>query len=298
MLILRPFHPDNWPVLAQYQYPEMSEAEIKALISEFNSGSYNGRRFQMLAAENDGILVGSVSLFEQEPGIASEGVEIYPPYRRQGYAYAALKLLWEQSQGYHTITAQIRKDNTASLALHRKLGFEIVNEFVNRRGHPVYSLSLTLRQGFATLEKKMGYYIRTASVSDADAICQLNRTAMGYDYPITDTAKKLDAVLNNPRNKIFVAVADNLVVGYIHANMYDVLYDPTMTNIMGLAVSVEYRRSGIGKALICAVEEWAKSNGSYAIRLNSGGSRKEAHCFYRHCGFSNEKEQLRFLKEL
>lgn len=146
MVTLRLYTPDDWPVLVQYQYPGMPEAEAKKLIAEFNTGTYNGRRFQMLAIESDGILVGYVSLLELENGVGSEGVEIYSPYRRQGLAFSAISQLLEQAQGYHTITAQIRKDNIASLALHKKLGFWIDSEFVNRRGHPVYTLSLALSQ--------------------------------------------------------------------------------------------------------------------------------------------------------
>ena len=34
------------------------------------------------------------------------------------------------------------------------------------------------------------------------------------------------------------------------------------------------------------------------IRLNSGGTRTQAHNFYRNIGFSDEKTQLRFIKSL
>ena len=146
MLILRPFAQADWPVLVHYQYPTMTEIEAKQLITEYNSGFYNGRRMQMLAVEADSILVGYVSLLDLGDGTASEGVEIYPPYRRQGFAYVALQQLLNQAIAYRTVTAQIRKDNAASLALHRKLMFQITGEFVNRRGHEVYSLSLALPQ--------------------------------------------------------------------------------------------------------------------------------------------------------
>ena len=143
MILLRPFTSDDWPVLVQYQCPGISEPEAKKLISDFNSGFYNGCKIEMLAVEADGTLVGYVSLFDQGDGSASEGVEVYPPYRRKGFAYAALRQLFAQT-AYRTVTAQIRKDNLSSLSLHSKLGFRIVDEFVNRRGHPVYSLSLSL----------------------------------------------------------------------------------------------------------------------------------------------------------
>lgn len=154
MLTLRPYCQSDWPVLIQYQYPTITKAEARQLISDYNSGYYNNDRVQMLAIERNGILVGYISLLEQAPGIASEGVEIYPPYRRQGFAYRALQQLLSQTTAYHTITVQLRKDNIASLALHKKLGFQITEEFVNRRGHEVYTLSLTLCQEIATACKQ------------------------------------------------------------------------------------------------------------------------------------------------
>ena len=144
MISLRPFVLEDWQTISLFQYPNLSETDIKHLISDFNSGFSNGRRIEMLAVEADGMLVGYVSLLDLGNGIASEGVEIYPPYRRRGYAFSALKMLLEQSSDYRMVTAQIRQDNSASLALHEKLGFTVTDSFTNRRGHPVYSLALSL----------------------------------------------------------------------------------------------------------------------------------------------------------
>lgn len=138
--------------------------------------------------------------------------------------------------------------------------------------------------------------IREAVIQDAEAISNLNRTAMGYDYPAAETERKLQIVLSSGKDKIFVAAAGERVVGYIHANDYDVLYFPTMKNIMGIAVDSAYRRCGIGKALLSAVEVWAKETGAKGIRLVSGAGRKEAHDFYRNCGFDGGKEQRNFKK--
>lgn len=138
--------------------------------------------------------------------------------------------------------------------------------------------------------------IREASHQDAKAIARLNREAMGYDYPAEDTAQKLEMILRSDRDKVFVAVADDCVAGYIHANDYDVLYFPTMKNIMGIAVDSAYRRQGIGKMLLNAVEYWAKETGAEGIRLVSGIERTNAHSFYRNCGFEGGKSQLNFKK--
>lgn len=145
-MILRPFIAENWQVISRDQYPGMPEADAKALIAQWETKQYDGRYFEQLAIDVDGQIVGFVSLQAQPNGTVSDGIEIYPPFRRNGYACAALKLLicFAHELGYSTMAAQIRQDNEASLALHRKLGFSITGEFVNKRGKPVYSLSLVL----------------------------------------------------------------------------------------------------------------------------------------------------------
>lgn len=100
------------------------------------------------------------------------------------------------------------------------------------------------------------------------------------------------------REIVYVAEIDGTVVGYIHAEIYNTLYYETMINILGIAVSSDYRRQGIGRALLSRTEEWGKENGVKFVRLNSGGSRKEAHNFYRAMGYDDEKMQVRFLKKL
>jgi len=64
----------------------------------------------------------------------------------------------------------------------------------------------------------------------------LNKNEMGYVYPAEDTKKKLEQLLNDNNHKIYVAIVADKVVGYIHANNYDVIYAPHLKNIMGIAV--------------------------------------------------------------
>ena len=68
-------------------------------------------------------------------------------------------------------------------------------------------------------------------------------------------------------------------------------------NITALVVDSGHQKKGIGKQLINITEEYAKKNGYSFIRVNSSSNRIEAHKFYRHVGFNNEKDQKRFLKE-
>lgn len=140
------------------------------------------------------------------------------------------------------------------------------------------------------------FTIREAVPSDANAIWQLNCDEMGYQYPLADTVQNIAKLLSSKADKIYVAVSNNTIVGYVHANDYDLIYAPHMKNIMGIAVSHDYKRKGIGKALLQQVEHWARKTGASGIRLVSGAARTEAHAFYRRCGFEGNKEQVNLKK--
>ncbi len=140
-------------------------------------------------------------------------------------------------------------------------------------------------------------YVREAKLSDVAAICSISSNDLGYkceEQFVKERLEQLDATWE----VVFVAELNGAVVGYVHAEIYSLLYWEPMVNILGLAVSSDCRRKGAGKTLMKRVEEWAKERGITEIRLNSGGTRKEAHEFYRAIGFDDEKVQIRFLKEV
>lgn len=89
---------------------------------------------------------------------------------------------------------------------------------------------------------------------------------------------------------------NNIVVGYVHAVDYDAIYAPHMKNIMGIAVSDNYKKKGVGRALLQTVEDFAQKDGASGVRLNSGKTRTGAHEFYLRCGYSGDKLQINFRK--
>lgn len=143
--------------------------------------------------------------------------------------------------------------------------------------------------------------IRQATSSDIPAMNELFRKDLGYEGCTLEIVEKQFAGLDNSREAVFVAeVGDDSghIAGVIHIEKYNVLYFPTMANILGLAVAADFRRQGIGSALLKQAEEWARENGASSMRLNSGESRKQAHEFYRTQGYTDNKKQLRFIKDL
>lgn len=142
----------------------------------------------------------------------------------------------------------------------------------------------------------MNIIIREACPNDYKSIALLNKSEMGYDYPPPETKKNLEKLLSDDTCRIYVAERNGSVIGYIHANNYNLLYAPHMKNIMGIAVSSDFRRNGAGKLLLAAVEQWANQTGACGVRLVSGASRTGAHAFYRSCGYTETKEQKNFKK--
>ncbi len=140
--------------------------------------------------------------------------------------------------------------------------------------------------------------IRTAHADDAEAIARLSRDSLGYDCTAALVREKLCRALGDDRQRVFVAVCDGQVAGFVHAEDYEVLYFDAMKNVLGLAVSPVYRRQGVGTALLLAVENWARETGVHGVRLNSGMTRTDAHAFYRRNSYTDEKAQMRFIKTI
>lgn len=143
-----------------------------------------------------------------------------------------------------------------------------------------------------------GFFVRSASIADAADINRLCCMELGYDYPLEETEKKLKTALADDSCRVFTAVISGRIAGFVHAQSYDVLYYPHMKNILGIAVSSEYRRMGIGTALLNAVEDWARSTGAAGIRLVSGTERAGAHEFYRRRGYASEARIKSILKSI
>lgn len=142
----------------------------------------------------------------------------------------------------------------------------------------------------------MGYIIRELLMDDSEGIYLLNKNEMGYDYPFDETRERLSKLSESSVDRIFVAVNGKEVIGYVHANDYDLIYFPHMKNIMGIAVADHWKRKGVGRALLQQVEVWAKETNAKGVRLVSGATRTAAHEFYHRCGYSGDKAQVNLTK--
>ena len=118
----------------------MSLDELNKLILQSSSELYEDKFFKMFAVLNEKVCVGTISLFEHSSSIVSIGPDIFKEYRQRGYATEAMKAAMDiaRVKGYKIVCQQIRTNNSASINLHAKLGFETDNYvFRNRNNNEI-----------------------------------------------------------------------------------------------------------------------------------------------------------------
>jgi GNAT superfamily N-acetyltransferase len=138
--------------------------------------------------------------------------------------------------------------------------------------------------------------IRNAQVTDINEISRLC-SQLGYKVNPEEIAFRLERLIQNEENAIFVFESQGSLSGWVHV-FGKHLIELEYAEIGGLVVDNNFRRQGIGEELMRKSEEWAKENGYNSIRLRSGGQRKEAHKFYEKIGYKNINWQQLFMIEL
>lgn len=139
--------------------------------------------------------------------------------------------------------------------------------------------------------------VREADIKDAAEIAEIGTDSLGYPCEplfVENRIKNLDSSWE----RVFVAENEGKVIGFIQVEKYLMLCDKDMLRVVALSVANGSKNMGAGRKLMEKAEEWGKSIGSTAIVLNSAFSRKEAHAFYEHIGFTNIKDHKTFKKEI
>ena len=140
----------------------------------------------------------------------------------------------------------------------------------------------------------MDFSIRPAERGDAAAICGINSTSLGYDYPLELTRRSLEHILAHGEDCVFVAEREGEVLGYIHGQPYYTLYHAPLANVLALSVASGAQKGGVGRALLARLEDWAREKGFSGVRLSSGMERAGAHIFYERCGYRHIKSHKTF----
>ena len=110
------------------------------MIRESMQKEHEGAYFEILAVYNKDQIVGFMNLFAHSEHVISIYPEIKRSFRGRCFGFLGEReaLRYAKSRGYTVATASVRKDNPASIALHKKLGFEEREERLSRNGKPIY----------------------------------------------------------------------------------------------------------------------------------------------------------------
>lgn len=140
--------------------------------------------------------------------------------------------------------------------------------------------------------------IRKCELSDIAGVYELIKNELGY-LNITENDVLKRFILMNSLGDYNVLIAENngMVCGFISTvKEISLEVDGEFLRVIGLAVKEEYQRSGIGSALLRAVEKSALEHKFGVITLSSNFKRTDAHKFYEKQGY--KKTSFTFKKYL
>ena len=140
--------------------------------------------------------------------------------------------------------------------------------------------------------------VREAAASDVAAIRDVARSSWETDYPAilgeevvaegiaewygTDSIRE---ALDGSGTRLFVAVEDDSVVGFVHA-----VVDSDEGHVLRLYVDPEFRRRGIGGRLLARAREELFESGVDTIYALALADNDRGTAFYRDHGFETVDE--------
>jgi len=141
--------------------------------------------------------------------------------------------------------------------------------------------------------------IRPLSAADAPRLTEL-LAQLGYPGGLDAVTNRLAIVLNSTTQQVLVAVPadDSRIDGYIGVERRLALEYDERLEIIALVVDSAARRSGIGRALVNAAEQWALQHGLHIVIVRSNVVRTESHPFYAGIGYERTKTSHIYRKKV
>jgi GNAT superfamily N-acetyltransferase len=140
--------------------------------------------------------------------------------------------------------------------------------------------------------------IRGATLGDAAEIARLS-AQLGYPADVAVFADRLARLLPLPTHAVLVCEGDDgRLSGFIGLEQRLMIESGDKVEVVGLVVDADARRTGAGRRLIAAAEDWARTRGLRELFLRSNVVRPEAHAFYPALGFERCKTQHVYRKAL
>jgi aminoglycoside 6'-N-acetyltransferase I len=128
------------------------------------------------------------------------------------------------------------------------------------------------------------------------------RAALWPDEDATELLNEIEGMLHDPDQVIFVAErADGRLCGMVEARIRpyaDPVDEQPCAFVEGWWVDADVRRTGVGRALIAAVEAWARSRGFHELGSDALLENHISHAAHRALGFQERERIVTFRKRL
>ncbi|WP_207308782.1 GNAT family N-acetyltransferase [Marinobacter caseinilyticus] len=141
-------------------------------------------------------------------------------------------------------------------------------------------------------------HIRVARQTDTKALARLT-SQLGYPADAQAMGDRLAILLGSDQYQVLVAesdASDLLGWGVIERRLG--LESGPFAELTGLVVSDARRRTGVGRALVTAAEQWAESQALAVVCVRSNALRHASHPFYESLGYQRIKTQHVYNKTL
>jgi aminoglycoside 6'-N-acetyltransferase I len=143
--------------------------------------------------------------------------------------------------------------------------------------------------------------IRRAQAADRVEHTRM-RAALWPDEDPGELAADLETLLADPTQVAFVAERDDgRLCGFAEASMrrYANSNDESPCAFLeGWWVDEDVRRTGIGRALVAAVEDWARARGFHELGSDALLDNTDSHAAHRALGFEERERVVYFRKWL
>jgi GNAT superfamily N-acetyltransferase len=140
------------------------------------------------------------------------------------------------------------------------------------------------------------FKVRAATDADAEPIAELS-AELGYPVELRAFRGRLRRILARDDQRVVVAeLPDGEVCGWLQAHCSDALETGSRVEIIGLVVSPQMRRRGVGRGLVAQAETWAAEISAETVVVRSNAKRVESHAFYPALGYLPFKTQVVYRK--
>ena len=142
--------------------------------------------------------------------------------------------------------------------------------------------------------------IRLLKSEDVDAVAQLWEALVAYHRELDASlppaapqgarryARRLSDRLEDPMSRVLVAEVDGKVVGYVLGVVVDLAPEMFSQEASGfladIYVDADYRRAGVGKALVEGLTDWFHEKGLHYFEWHVAARNEESLAFWRSLG--------------